>query len=1141
MKEQIKKRVNRNKDEKVRCAIYISPTLIALLFIALLILPGCLNENDQPVRTYATAKDFEEADQVSPQLADGFEMSLWAPGPLLSNAVALTFDNQGVAYVSETSRRISSDLDIRAHRDWMVDDLSLQSLDDTRSFHLEKLATQLSDQNIWQEDFNNDGLHDYHDLEVQSEYIRKIWDSDGDGSADVSHLFAKGFNSMLTGVAAGILYHNDDIYLTAAPDVWRLSDDDRDGLADERANIAHGFGIHIAYAGHGMSGLTIGPDGRIYWSIGDIGVNAVGPNGKRWKYPNQGAVMRCNPDGTDFEVFAHGLRNTQELAFDNYGNLISVDNDSDYPGEHERYVHIVEGSDSGWRINWQFGKYDKLNESYRVWQAEKLHLPHFQGQAAYILPPLRMAYDGPCGFTFNPGTALSKEWKDYFFASYFTGSSARSKIQAFKIKAKGASFEITGIKDIVGGIVPTGITFAPDGALYINDWKDSYDKKHEGRIWKLDVTDEHKNKLRKETQRMLGEGMKERSVEDLSQLLGHADQRVRMAAQFELVNRKKLDILVDVAKNNSNLFARLHAVWGIGQLARLKKEIADDLVPLLGDKNGNIRAQTAKIIGDAKYHPTSDILINLLRDEHAYVQFYAAEALGKLANSKAFQPLVNLLERVEEADPHLRHAAVYALSRSAKENELVSLTSHSSKHVRIGAVVALRHMRSTQVASFLSDIEPLVVVEAARAIHDDFSIPEGLRALAEALKRKDIHDEAFIRRAINANLRLGDRESAQRLAEYVHSQTVTETMRLDALWALGYWSEPPLLDRVEGRYRELTGHRVEDARDALASIFQQLIKEKSSMRAAIITAAGRIKFQEAASEIFRIFKDQDQEVEVTQAALQALHRMKSAEVSEAVDLALSDDRIALREDAQELLTELHLPENQLISLITKILDNNTIPEKQKALASLSATTTSLGEQVLGKWLDKLIKDQVHPALQLDVLTAVHNSAFDELKRRKTVYENSKDSTNILAAYDVALFGGDKQKGQNIFARNESAQCLRCHVVNGNGGEVGPDLTDIALKLTRAELMRSLVDPSFRIAPGYGTVILDLKNGEKLSGLLQSESGETLTVKSGNNPNLEIAKSNIEKIEHLPSGMPSASSVLNREQIRDLIAFLVTLE
>ena len=187
---------------------------------------SCVREEalppEQVIPATATEEDFNEESQVSPILAEGFEMKLWAPGPLLSNAVALTFDGHGIAYVAETSRRKSSDLDIRQHRDWMTEDLSLTSIEETRDFHLKKLATSLSDENEWLTDHNEDGIRDYRDLSVQSEYIRRVWDSDGDGRADKSQLFAEGINDMLTGVAAGILSFNDEIYVTAAPDVFRL-------------------------------------------------------------------------------------------------------------------------------------------------------------------------------------------------------------------------------------------------------------------------------------------------------------------------------------------------------------------------------------------------------------------------------------------------------------------------------------------------------------------------------------------------------------------------------------------------------------------------------------------------------------------------------------------------------------------------------------------------------------------------------------------------------------------------------------------------------------------------------------------------------------------------------------------------------
>ena len=1117
---------------------------LQLIFLALLLIysscqPDQGTNIQSPKVANATAKDFEEAKQVSATIADGLEMELWAPGPLLSNAVALTFDNQGIAYVSETQRRKSSDIDIRQHPDWMIEDIGLQTIEDTRDFHLKKLAPNLSEQNTWQEDFNEDGIHDYRDLAVQSEYIRRVWDSDGDGKADKSQLYAEGFNSMLTGVAAGILNYDDEVFLTAAPDVYRLKDTNKDGLADDRSIISHGYGIHIAFAGHDMSGLTMGPDGRIYWSIGDIGVNVVDANGKRWAYPNQGAIMRSNPDGSDFEVYAHGVRNPQEIAFDALGNLISVDNDGDHRGEHERYIHIVEGSDTGWRINWQFGKYNNPNEAYKVWMDEKLYVPHFEGQAAYLLPPLALAYNGPAGFAYNPGTALGKEWEDYFFASYFTASSAKSKIQAFKIKPKGASFEITDEKEVVSGIVPTGITFAADGALYINDWKDSYDKKPEGRIWQLKA--KHAHPLQKETQELLKEGLGNKSVAELSELIAYPDQRVRMAAQFALVKQKEATTLLTLAEKNPNLLGRIHAIWGIGQLARKEMKEATPLSSFLKDTNEHIRAQTAKVIGDAKYAPAFNKLVDLLKQDSPKVQFFAAEALGKIGDKNAFQALVDLLEKIEETDPHLRHAIMYALSKLNQANALAELANHSSKYVRIGAVVVLRMMQSPNVAAFLNDKEELVLVEAARAINDDFSIPAALPALAKALDRKGIKNEAFIRRAINANLRGASAENAQRLADYASSKEVAESMRTDALWALGYWSKPPLLDRVDNRYRELKGHKMVDAQKAMASIFPKLLMEKPTLKAAVIAAAGRTNYKEASQKIYTIFNNKQTSSAVRITALNALANLKSTDLNEAINIALVDKNVGLRKEAQTLLENVNLPTPTLVAMFEKILNNNTIPEQQKALASLAKIKYKSAADLLKKWLDKLINKNLQPALQLDVLTAIENSSFEDLKDAKGDYESTFADKDLLTQYEFALSGGDKTKGQRIFSRNTTAQCLRCHAIQGYGGAVGPAMDGIANKLSPTDLLLSLVDPNARIAPGYGTVILKLKDNQELAGILMEETTDKLQIKVGGIPVQTITKKDISERENLPSGMFDMSEILSKTEIRDLMAFLVDLK
>ena len=1111
----------------------------------LLILLTCLAcQPGQPELFFrhANAEDFEEAQQVAPVLAEGLELDLWAPGPLLSNAVALTFDPSGAAYIAETSRRKSSDLDIRQHWDWMIDDLALQSIEDTRELLMQKLPTSLSDENQWIEDFNGDSIHDYRDLSIQTEYINKVWDSDGDGRADKSQQFAAGFNTMVTGIAAGILYHDDRIYLTVAPDLWCIEDKDGNGQADERQSLSHGYGIHIAFAGHDMSGLTIGPDGRIYWSIGDLGVNVTGPDGQNWKFPNQGCVMRCNPDGTNFEVFAHGLRNPQELAFDPYGNLISVDNDGDHPGEHERYVHIVEGSDSGWRIHWQYGKYNLPNESYKVWMDEGLHVPHFSGQAAYITPPLALAYDGPAGLAYNPGTALSEEWHDYFFASYFTGSSARSKIEAFQITPKGASFEIENIKNVVEGIVPTGITFAADGALYINDWKDSYDKKPEGRIWKLDASNRDKNPAAQEVQKILQEGVSELSMNELKSYMSHEDQRIRMSAQFELVKREAYQDLLDLVVNgNADLMSRLHSIWGISQLSRETSRDLSEIKEMLSDENLHVRGQVAKLLGETKYIHAEDDLIHLLQDVSASVQFFAAEALGKMPSDKSFNPLVKLLSEIKDEDPHLRHSVVYALSKISNEDQLTGLTTHPSEYVRIGAVVALRHQRSPAIVAFLEDSSDLVLAEAARAINDDFSIPEGLPDLAKSLEKTSVNNEAFTRRAINANLRIGDEASAMRLAAFAIDQKADIAMRKDALWALGYWTDPPKLDRVTGRFRPISGHNIAHAQKAYIEIFATSLERKNNaILAASIATAGRLNYKHGNAAIAHIFYDLSKNANTRMSALKTLAQIDSKELIKHIDNALSDSNIEIRKLALDILGSLNIEEKSKLPLFEKIITQNTWSEKQVAITALSKMSSNQTQNLLSDIFEKFKKGELDPEVHLELFSSIEESEFKTLKEQKLSYEKSFNKDDKLMEYQTTLYGGDVRRGLRLFRRNAAAQCIRCHKVNGNGGIVGPDLSDIGSTLTREQLLLSLVAPSDRIAPGFGTLSISLKDGSEIVGIFMSETDDMLRVKQGEEI-VEYPKSEVKSSELSPSAMFNSSEVLNKSQIRDLVAYLTDLK
>src|SRR6185369_415652 len=150
---------------------------------------------------------------------------------------------------------------------------------------------------------------------------------------------------------------------------------------DQRKSLSYGYGVRYNFLGHDLHGLRFGPDGKLYFSIGDRGLHVQTREGRILDNPDSGSVLRCELDGSNLELFATGLRNPQELAFDDFGNLFTGDNNSD-SGDQARWVHVVEGGDSGWRMAYQYlpdrGPFNR----------EKIWHPQEEGQPAYIVPPV---------------------------------------------------------------------------------------------------------------------------------------------------------------------------------------------------------------------------------------------------------------------------------------------------------------------------------------------------------------------------------------------------------------------------------------------------------------------------------------------------------------------------------------------------------------------------------------------------------------------------------------------------------------------------------------------------------------------------------------------------------------------------------
>jgi quinoprotein glucose dehydrogenase len=1121
-----------------------------LSILLLLVFSAC--KEKEPVDLRITTLTKEEIaiqaeaarNSVTPVLAEGLKLEVWGVDSLVKDPIAIHVADDGSIYYTRSPRRNNAEFDIRGHQDWEIRSIALQNIEDKRNFLRTELSPERSAQNEWLADLNGDGSHDWKDMLEERNEVFQLKDTDGDGIADWGQKQVYDFHEEVTDVAGGVMKTEDALYVAAGPDMWRLMDTNGDGLMDEKKSLSHGYGIHIGFGAHGMSGVEMGPDGRIYWGIGDIGFNGKGDDGTEYNHSNNGVIARSNPDGSDFEIFAGGLRNTHEFVFDQHTNLISVDNDGDHAGEKERLVYITRGSDTGWRINWQFGKYrDPNNNTYKVWMDEKMFLPRWEGQATFITPPLMNYVSGPTGMAFNPGAGLGERWKDHFFVVEFVGNAANSGLHAFQLQPKGASFELTKTEKIVGNFLPTGIDFAPDGSLFMADWVTGWNDKGYGRIWKM--TDETAKgwELQKQTEAEIKADYKKLSETDLKSKLYFDDLRIRRKAQFELVKRGKkgADQFNLVIKDKSNQLARIHGVLGLSQLARLSdKSYAKPLVALLQDTDPEIRAQAAKWLGDIRYKEASKELIANLSHENARVRFFSAEALGRAKEATAIQPLIKLLEANNDEDAFLRHGVTYALSQIGQVAPLSELSTHPSKALRMGAVIALRRLQSPELAKFLDDKEEDIVTEAARAIHDDLSVPAAMPQLAALLATTPFTSEPLIRRVISANQRLGKDENLNYVLAYVAKPGISDALKIESLATLGTWASPSVLDRVDGRYRgEVTRDPAQIKPKVAATLEMQANGSVVELRRESIKAMGKLGMSEMAEFLFGKLKtDPSQKVKVE--ALNSLVVMNASNLSDAISYAMRDVSEGVRVAGLGLIAQTSLPNDQKVPLLMEILKKRTLAEQQTALLTLGGLPGSTNFKEWTAILEDFKLGKLPEGTWVELEEAVLATGSAPLKASYETLLEEKAGGEPWKKFVGALAPGNAQKGRNIFYQNQTAQCIRCHAYDDMGGNAGPALDNIGTILSKEELLIALVDPSKRLAPGYGSITVNLVGGSKITGILLEEKKESYWIQVGTEKK-EIAKKEVASSAMAASSMPPMGVLLSKREIRDLVSYLSTLK
>jgi quinoprotein glucose dehydrogenase len=1052
----------------------------------------------------------------------------WVKFPFVENPGSFGFDHQGRLYVAETHRFWLGVPDLRGAGELVRGDFQSRTVEDRVKLYEE-----------WSHLFPQGWFNAVADRVVRLE------DRDGNGAADRRTIFADGFNDQLDGIGFSVLAGEDSIYYTCIPSVWKLTDKDGDGVAEEREAIVRGFGTQVSFIGHDLHGLTWGPDGKLYFSVGDRGYNITSKEGTNYANPCRGGIFRCNPDGSGFEVYCYGLRNPQELAFDDYGNLFTFDNTGDI-GDVARMVYALEGSDSGWHMAHQSPHHyatvldwGDFRPEKSMWVAERMFDTFNDEQPQWVYPPASHVARGPSGVTWLTGDSIPENLRNGFLLANYRGASVGCTVLSVKVEPARAGFKAVSEEVVVEGVGVTDVEQGFDGRIYLCDWGGGWTVNQNGSIQVLEAIDDQARKSGEMVAELFKTGFGILSEANLSVLLGHPDRRVRQQAQFQLAKRNDWGALANAARNSGNgRLLRLHALWGMGQIAKGNRWRERAVTGFLGDKDNVLRANAARIVGDLGVVSAKTGLLGLLMDSDAQVRSLAAIALGKVSepgDNEVVEALFALARKngEGEVDPVIRHSCLAALERLNAVEASAKRAESTSREERLTGLLVLRRAASAELANYLSDADPVIRREAVRAIYDtDAAETQAGEKLAAYPGVAEL-PETVQRRVVAENFRLGGADSAGRLLAMAGDGSLAMSVRESALHGLRAWTSPPVTDPVNGWYRPVKTAKREASTllGAIGSKLGTYIASESTPRllALALRLANEIGLDIDPKTLESQVFNTRLEAEVRVATLDSLVKQKAKAASGVVERLLSDKSTAVRAAAMRHAFAVE------VKGISDIGEKAVRSEElEVARAAIGGLAKAAPKSLLASW-EKRGKGGLRSGLALDVFLALTASTDKEAVAAMSSYADA-NSTNVFL---LSENGGDVERGRFVF-ENHGA-CLQCHKIKDNGGIQGPALDGVGKRLTRAQVLESIYNPNAVVAAGFASVTATMKDDSIVTGRLVEETKDMLRLIAPDGAAVSVKLADVAEKTPPVSAMPPIGAALPPQDLRDLVAYISSLK
>lgn len=1023
--------------------------------------------------------DKPEPPRPTPKVPVGFSIELAAASPLVERPIVAAFDDEGRLYVAESSG-------------------------------------------------SNDPVQ--KQLEEKPHRVVRLEDADGDGKFDRRTVFA---DKLM--FPQGALFFDGSLYVSAAPSIWKLTDRDGDGIADERVEWFQGK--TLTGCANDLHGPYAGPDGWIYWCKGAFAEQTHTVDGRELK-TKAAHVFRCRPDGSGFEpVITAGMDNPVDVAFTADGDCILSGTYFVTNPRRDGLAHAVYG-----------GVYGKENGVLEGHVRTGDLMPVFDP-----MPPT-----AACGLERYDSDIFGPEYRDNFFLCQFNMRSVSRHI----LKPAGSTFTSEDSDFVSSDDVdfhPTDVVVDADGSLLVVDTGGWYKLCcPTSQLWKPDVLGGI-YRVRKigakppDDPRGRRIGWADQSLEQLWAL--HIDGRhaVRLRASREFVRRRNSPGIGEffgklqpedslAAKDGTISSAEIGALAHVWTLAQFDEPEARQLLTSYFSTDSE-RARHAILQAVSVSRDQHTLYPNLLRyalkDSSPANRRLVVEVLGRLREWWAVPEILAAADRAD--DRVFQHSVIYALIELADpEGTRLGLVAKSPKTIA-AALIALDQMPSVK-------LQPREVIQqlnatdetlnhAARWVvmqHADWGgeLSDWLRNELKSASRDDKNASAEKLENLEAILlALSSQASIQNVvAEAATSHDAGPAGQALALRMMAKARLPkPPRSWVQAQVKVIGEADAELLPLAIAAarVLPPKVASNGELKQALAEIASSTKYP-AALRVDALAVVAGQLDVVTDAHFKLLEQSLS-----------NESPVPVRAAAVDAIDAAHLNEEQLSHLCDVVRSAGPLEMNRLYKPFERSQADDLGLQLI-----KGLRESPNvSAVRLDLLR-------QSLAKYGPKVQSSIGELESLVNVDAAaqrkrieellplVEKGDVRRGHAVYYSSK-ATCAACHRLGHAGGTTGPDLTHVGKTRAERDILESILFPNLSFVRSYEPMQVVTQDGTTINGVIREENAHDYVFATGPDQTIRVPREEIDemqpsKVSIMPAGLDKQ---LTPQELADLVAFL----